>query len=137
MDKVILKPFASNLDNLSVDKIQDFKICMINSDFDIGFKVDRIALRDVLIEKNVEVKCDLDHHACVDIKYYYQGRKRVSIFVFEKGSIVITGANSCNQILHAYNFITQTMYNNYHKIKSIDHIINRGDIRKFLVKEDV
>ena len=130
--KIILKPFVSNAEAMSLDKINDLKICMINSGFNIGFCIDREELYKVLSDANVECKCDLDNHACVNIKYNYKDRKKVSIFVFASGAVIITGANNCNHILEAYEFITIKMVDNYQKIKNVSNISNSQDIRKFL-----
>ena len=132
LSKIVLKPFVSNIESMSLDKINDLKICMINSGFNIGFCINREELYKLLSEANIECKCDLDNHACVNIKYNYKDRKKVSIFVFASGAIIITGANNCNHILDAYEFITVTMVDNYHKIKNVGSISNGQDIRKFL-----
>lgn len=134
--KIILKPFVSNIAAMSLDKINDLKICMINSGFNIGFCIDREELYKVLSEENIECKCDLDNHACVNIKYNYKDRKKVSIFVFASGAVIITGANNCNHILEAYEFITIKMVDHYQKIKNVSNISNSQDIRKFLDYND-
>lgn len=134
LNKIIFKPFVSNLEAMFVDKISDLKVCMINSGFNIGFCINREELYNVLTEEGVECKCDLDNHACVNIKYNYKNRKKVSVFVFASGSVIITGANNCNHILEAYEFITLKIVDNYQRIKNVDNILNRNDIRQFLEK---
>jgi TATA-box binding protein (TBP) (component of TFIID and TFIIIB) len=133
---IVLKPFASDLHNVSLDNVYDLRICMINSGFDIGFNIDREALYLLLCEQGIECKCDLDNHACVNIKYNYKDRKKVPIFVFAKGKIIITGANNCNHILEAYEFISMILLNNYQRVKNIE-IVNNNDIRQFLSDKPV
>ena len=73
---------------VSIDKVKNLKICMINSGFKIGFNINRERLYKIISNDKIECKFDLDNHACVDIKYNYKDIKTVSIFVFEKGSII-------------------------------------------------
>ena len=51
--------------------------------------------------------------------------KTISIFVFEKGPIVITGAKNCEHILSGYNFINKYLLTNHMKVvKSAINISN-------------
>lgn len=133
-DRIEQKKYVTKYESLSIEKIIDYKICMINSGFNIGFVLCREELYNILRnDDDIQCKYDIDRHACVDIKYYYKDRKKISIFVFEKGSIIITGANNCNHILEAYKYITNKLYVNYKSIKNIEPVIKEDDIRKYLV----
>uniref|UniRef100_A0A6C0ABY6 TATA-box binding protein n=1 Tax=viral metagenome TaxID=1070528 RepID=A0A6C0ABY6_9ZZZZ len=132
-NEIKIVDFVTSKEDLSIDKIKDFKICMINSGFKIGFKLNRDSLYKILSQdESIKCKYDLDNHACVDVKYFYKERKKISIFIFEKGSIIITGANNCNHIQEAYKYITSQLYKNYKKIKSIEPNIKINDIRNYL-----
>ena len=132
-NEIKMVDFATSKDSLSIEKIKDFKICMINSGFKIGFKLNRDSLYKILSQdESIKCKYDLDNHACVDVKFFYKERKKISIFIFEKGSIIITGANNCNHIQEAYKYITSQLYKNYKKIKSIEPKIKTNDIRNYL-----
>lgn len=124
--------FVSNRDSVDISKIHDFKVCMINSDFNVGFKIDREQLFNILSNEKYDCKCDTDNHPCVDIKYSYKGYKKISIFIFQSGSVLITGAKHCRQILEAYKFIYRILLENYTKIKSIIPNVEHQDIRKYL-----
>ena len=104
---------------------------MINSNFNIGFKVDRDKLYDLIHTKNI-AECSYDPiiHACVNIKYECD-KKTVSIFVFESGSIIITGANNGKHILDAYNFINKLLCNNYKQIYK-SNILSNSTILMYL-----
>ncbi len=100
-----------------VDKIEDikiskFKIDMINSGFEIGYEINRENLYNALLNKKIECKFEPSIHAGVNIKFMpsdnLQGKK-VSIFVFESGNIIITGAKTVNNIFESYNYITSFM----------------------------
>ena len=103
---------------------------MINSNFNIGFNIDREKLFEKLILNNYECTYDPIIHACVNLKYTIKSKK-ISIFIFESGSIIITGANNCNQILCAYNFINKYLLTNYDKI-IMKNILSNSTILDYL-----
>ena len=108
-----------NKDILDINNIYMFDIRMINTNFNIGFEINREKLYQLLIENNYDVTFDPIIHACVNIKYKItELNKTVSIFVFESGSITIAGSNSCYQILLTYNFINKFILTNYNKLLS-------------------
>ena len=121
--KVEEKPFATNLDIIDIKNINELKIAMINSGFKIPFKIDRVKLYNLLLSETYECLFDPVKHACVNIKYEHPD-KTISIFVFEKGSIIITGARNCIQILDAYNFINKYLLKNHNHIKKNDILTN-------------
>lgn len=127
-NKIISKKFATNLDILDITNIYDFNVAMINSNFNIGFKIDRAKLYNLLISQNYECFFDPVKHACVNIKYTTK-IKQISIFVFEKGAIIITGVKDCSQILDAYNFINRYLLINHKKIIKNDNLSNSNIIK--------
>jgi TATA-box binding protein (TBP) (component of TFIID and TFIIIB) len=122
--KIIDKPYVTDSSKISLDKILKLRIAMINSNFNIGFKIDRDKLFDLMhIKGHTECTYDPIIHACVNIKYDSDG-KAVSIFVFESGSIIITGANNGKHICDAYNFINKLLLNNYNIVYKCDILSN-------------
>lgn len=108
--------FVSDTNHFSLDKVRDFNIAMINSNFNIGFNINRTKLFDIINEnKEIDGSYDPIMHAGVNIRYHGNDRD-VSIFVFESGSIVITGAINCKHIYDAYNFINKFLLENYREI---------------------
>jgi TATA-box binding protein (TBP) (component of TFIID and TFIIIB) len=96
--------------------IFDAKIRMINSNFKLPFKVDREKLFK-LLKKNHKVgtkdeelgyiECKYEPtggHSCVNIKYRYDEKNKPSIFIFQTGAVIITGAKNYQQIIAAYEF---------------------------------
>jgi len=131
-NKIIEKTFVENVENLEIDKIYNFKIAMINSNFNIGFNIDRDKLYDLITSKNTgDCSYDPNNHACVNIKYDCD-TKTVSIFVFESGSIIITGANNGKHILDAYNYINKLLCNNYKQVYK-SNILSTSTIMMYLV----
>ncbi len=133
--KVVEKKFATSIEILNIKNVKDIRIAMINSNFRINFKIDRAKLHNLMLAENYEVSYDPEKHACVNIKYDHMD-KQLSIFVFEGGSIIITGVNNCFQIVDAYNFINKYLLMNYNKIVKNDNLTN-SNIIKFLDKANM
>ena len=136
-DKIIMKPFVEDKNELELSKVKNVDIRMINSNFHIGFKVDRENFYKILLNKNIECTYEPIVHACVNIKYNYSDAKKISIFVFESGSIIITGANNSDHIVKAYTFITKELYENYNSIvvNNLDSIMDKPDIMNLINSE--
>jgi TATA-box binding protein (TBP) (component of TFIID and TFIIIB) len=108
-----------NINFLDIKNIYLFDIRMINTNFNIGFQINRERLFQLLRDRNYDVTFNPIIHACVNVKYTIpELNKTVSIFVFESGSITIAGSNSCEQILYTYNFINKLILSNYIKLLS-------------------
>lgn len=125
MGKIVDKPFVSNPDILHTSNLYNIKICMINSNFNIEFNIDRDELYRLLGDDGYDRSYDPLIHACVNIKYDHPD-KIISIFVFETGSIIITGARKCSQIIDAYNFINRYLLNYYCKISRDSSVANNA-----------
>ena len=136
MNKMVIKPFAGSPQNLDVSKVKNIKIRMINSNFDIGFKINRDQLYELLLSESIDCRYEPCVHACVNLKYYYNNKEKVSIFVFESGAVIITGAKTQEQITGAYEFITKKLVDNYQTIvkTDIDDIIKQnGGLKKMMM----
>lgn len=123
-NKIIDKPFADNIDMLNIEHIYDFKINMINCNFNIGFEINRTKLCSVLTEDNISHNFDPIKHAGVITRYQHND-KQVSIFIFESGSIVITGAETCEQVKLSYNYINKYLLTKYNYIVKNDKVIKK------------
>lgn len=125
---IIEKPYSTDISLLTLDNIFDFKVAMINSNFTMPLKIDRPKLYNLLLSDNYDCLYDPNKHACVNIKYDHPD-KTISIFVFENGPIIITGARNCDQILTAYNFINKYLLTNIKKIVKNDGLTNSSIIK--------
>jgi len=134
LKQIIRRPFVSDHGNVNIESICNFKIRMINSNFHIDFLINRENLFELLKKKNIQCIYEPCIHACVNIKYNYKNQDTVSIFVFESGSIIITGAKNRQHIISAYEFITKILYENYEKIvkNNIDVFLEREDIKQLI-----
>ena len=109
-------------------KLTKFKIDFINSNFGVNYLINKISLYQLLTEQNI--LCRLSAiHSCVNIKYKIDNDKYISIFVFQTGNIIITGAKTVENIRDAYIFIVQIL--NKYKTKII-----KKDISKILTQEE-
>lgn len=118
--------------------ITDFKIILINSNFKLNYRIDRKKLYNILISLEANCKFEPTRHASVDIKYIVSDNKTVSIFIFESGAIIITGAKKIQHILDAYNYINNIIQNYYQEIVYDNHleelIINDDDLKHLIDK---
>jgi TATA-box binding protein (TBP) (component of TFIID and TFIIIB) len=139
---IIDKPFINDPKKLFLNLVDNIKIGMINSNFRYPNKIDRLKLYNLLLSESIECKYDPSNHACVNIKHHCVD-KTISIFVFEKGPIVITGAKNCEHILAGYNFINKYLLNNHKKIvksnvniSNINNLLNDSSDNKKLDLSD-
>lgn len=126
--KLEFKPFYDRDKCITYDDITKFSIDMINSNFCLPFKIERNRLYSILQQDKIETFYDPIKHACVRIRFS-QATKIISIFVFEKGNIIITGAQNCSQINDTYNFINTLLLTNYKFIVKNDNIQNINIIK--------
>jgi TATA-box binding protein (TBP) (component of TFIID and TFIIIB) len=127
-------------------KIKDYKIVLINSDYYLGFEIKRNVLHELLLnEYNTFSSYEPCIYPGVNSKYYfnkaytdkeYEGKcycdvycngagngdgngacKKVTVAIFQSGSIIITGARNMEQIECAHKFINGIIDKHYHDIK--------------------
>lgn len=128
------KYFITNYENVDMLKIKNFKVVMINSNFRVGFLIDREKLHGLLIKSGVRSILEPNIHACVNIKYNYKNKDTISIFVFESGSIIITGAKTESHIIEAYKFITKVLFENYDTVvkNNVESFLERDDVKQLI-----
>jgi TATA-box binding protein (TBP) (component of TFIID and TFIIIB) len=125
-------------------KIMNYKITMINSDFDTNFKIDLLKLLDILNnnEKDLFTKFNPEKYRGLIIGFYWNTNKKIqdgkcickskcngkgngtgdgqckkiTISVFKSGSIIITGGRLVKQIDDAYKKINSILKEHYHSI---------------------
>jgi len=146
-------------------KIKDYNIVLINSDFYIGFEIKRNELHELLTNKyNIFSSYEPCIYPGVNSKYYFnesydneefKGKcycdvycngkgnakgsgncKKITISIFQSGSIIITGARNVQQINIAYNFINGVIRDNKDQIKKKLLILNNKPInsKKKIIK---
>ena len=130
--------------NLSIDKKKEIfdninpkllssKIVLINSDFDIQFKINRELLHRLIISLGLYSSYEPTIYPGVNIKYYFNSNekndgvcrctgkcngkginccKKITIAVFNSGKIIITGGQSYEHLNTAYEFIQKIIKEN-------------------------
>lgn len=115
----INKRYAEPYVLLNIMNIYDFKICMINSNFEIDMLFDREKMFYKLLQDEIEAYLDTSRHAGVKIKYLNTRENETdekhysTIFIFEKGKIIITGPVNYRQLMECYKFINIYIIENY------------------------
>ena len=135
-----------NIDEENVKKLQisDYKITMINSDFNTNFKIDLIKFLNILNTDGKELftKFNPEKYRGLIVGYYWNlnkkiqdgkckctlkcnGKgcglgdgqcKKITISIFKSGSIIITGGRLVKQIEDAYKTINEILKENYCEI---------------------
>jgi hypothetical protein len=148
--------YALSIEDKSRIKIQPIKIVLINSDFNINFKIKRNIFHSLLKDNyNIVSRYEPGIYPGVNNKYYWNKEtlgtenegvckcsgkcigkgngegdeqcKKITIAAFQSGSIIITGANSIQQINDAYAYINKVISQNYDLIRKIDSPFTDGD----------
>jgi TATA-box binding protein (TBP) (component of TFIID and TFIIIB) len=100
--------------------ITDVKINLINVNFKLDFNINRELLYQILLNEGIECYYEKCKHAGVCVKFVPpEKEKPISIFIFESGSIVITGSKNENHILTGYNHVIDLIMTNKKKITKI------------------
>ena len=104
--------------------LKNFKLDMINSNYMVNMNINRKKLYKLLKKKNVNAIYERCIRACVIIKYVPKEenleQKEISIFIFLKGNIIITGAKSRIHIISSYNFLNNILVQHCDEIEIDD-----------------
>ncbi len=108
------------IDDPTKINVHDFKIDMINSNYRVNLQIDRSKFYNLLLKKKVSASYEKCIRACVIIKYCPKEEnpleKEISIFVFQKGNIIITGAKSRKHISSAYQYLNKIILEHVEEI---------------------
>ena len=134
---------SRGIDVVSVDTLLnvDYKIQLINSDFKVGIEIRRDKLNRLIqitygvlssfepciypgvkIQFFWNIKRKDNHTGICDCEGFCDGRgnrdcKKITIAVFQSGCIIITGAQTCQQIDDAYTFICNVILKHKEEIE--------------------
>ena len=139
----VINTDVMNTDVMNTElKYDDYKICLINSDFRFNHKVKRNKLYEFIVN-NTELVCSYEPciYPGVKLQYFYNKKLdgicrcsdvycsnknknstcvKITIAVFESGCTIITGAKSLKQVNAAYTFIKNLLSSNISHFKKID-----------------
>jgi len=132
----VTKNISSKTDDISIN---DFKIAMINSNFSIGYSINRELLYKNLKQDGVSCTYEPQIHAGVDIKYTVND-KVVSIFIFQTGCIIITGAQNAIHIDESHKYVTNLLSKHKNDVikEDIEKLDDMSMLKYFNInKEDI
>ena len=113
--------FVDDIDKLSIN---NFKIDMINSNYKVNLVINREKFYKLLIKKKIKATFEPSIRACVIVKFTpekeNENQKEISIFIFEQGNIIITGAKNKSHIISSFNFINDIIVVHGSEIKKVD-----------------
>lgn len=117
-----------------IESVEPLETVLINSDFDIGFPINRESLHRCIVDYGYYSSYEPCNYPGVNIKYYNNplnenfgicncektcnGKglnntcKKITIAVFKSGKIIITGGRNKNDISIAHKFITEFIQEN-------------------------
>jgi TATA-box binding protein (TBP) (component of TFIID and TFIIIB) len=116
------------IESKEIVDVDNFSIYMINSNYKVNMMIDRTNLFKLLLQKKIKASYEKCIRACVIVKFtpinYNEEEKEISIFIFEKGNIIITGARNLNHIVESYNYINNIL------LEHTDNIIKKDDVKE-------
>ena len=142
LNNSIFKKINSKLDNILY--IQKYNITLINSDFYVGFKINRNNIYNfILNEQHIITDYDPCIYQGVLVKFYWNYEKtnqdgickcsipcngkgsgygngeckKITISIFQSGNIIITGKCIRDEINYIYNYIVNLLHKNVDKIQ--------------------
>jgi len=112
--KVIKAAYGIDDSNADYDKI---RIAMINTNFCMGFTLDLDTVNQLFNDQGYQSTYTPDTYSAVTVRFYpIEDRKRVTVNIFNSGSVIITGAESLKEITAAYLIINRLLRENYNDV---------------------
>lgn len=129
------------VDDTSKVQVSGFKLDMINCNYKVKVTINREKLNNLLIKKKIKSSYEPCIRACVIIKYMPEQnnttKKEISIFVFEQGNIIITGAKNQSQIEQGVSFINGILINHLEDVQKtlLNEVIRKSKFKNLLLEE--
>ena len=145
-DKIKNKKVIDKIINKNILSITRYNITLINSDFYIGFKLNRTNVYEYILN-NCGLLCDYDPciYQGVLIKFYWNSTKKIqdgkcnctipcngkgdgnsngecrkiTVSVFQSGNIIITGKCCREELNYIYNYIVDILHKNSDELKQV------------------
>jgi TATA-box binding protein (TBP) (component of TFIID and TFIIIB) len=148
---------VTNLDNINLN---NYKVQLINSDFKINLEIKREILYKLLIFE-YDIICSYEPciYPGVKIQYFWNDNKngqcsceehcstkkkkaickKITIAVFQSGCIIITGANTIEQINDSYSFICNIIKDNYNYLykKPLLEIVEDKNLNNYIEENEI
>ena len=83
----------------------------------MGFTLDLDAVNVIFQDEGYQCSYTPDTYSAVTTRFYpIEGRKRVTVNIFNSGSVIVTGAESLKEITAAYLSINRLLRDNYEEV---------------------
>lgn len=103
-----------------------FRIVMINSNFSLQHMIHQMNVVSLFKTRNFAVSFDPDRYSAVKIKFTpVAGGKQVTVSIFSSGSVIITGAQTIDEVCEAYIAIVEKMIS-----RSADIFVEKNETTK-------
>lgn len=120
-------------------RITETKVQMINSNFYIGQPIDIYLLAKILkvYHHHRSVKPVKNRwrpsggQSCLSIKFYYDDRNVTSIFLFQSGEVVATGAKKIPHLTKAFEYLKNNVLKGYEKYITYKQIDQKDIINSY------
>lgn len=144
--KIRNKKVIDKIVNKNLLSITRYNITLINSDFYLGFKLNRTNVYEYILN-NCGLLCDYDPciYQGVLIKFYWNSTKniqdgkcnctipcngkgdgnsngecrKITVSIFQSGNIIITGKCCRDELYYIYNYIVELLHKNSDELKQI------------------
>lgn len=147
----------NNLINKNIIDITKYNITLINSDFYIGFKLNRTKVYDYILNEK-KLLCDYDPciYQGVLIKFYWNNNKdfqdgrcyckkscngkgtgngngeckKITVSIFQSGNIIITGKCCRKELYYIYDYIIKLLLDNKEELKQISFTVEPAKLKR-------
>lgn len=111
---------------------ESFRIVMINSNFSLNHMIHQMNVIDAFKTRNFTVSFDPDRYSAVKMKFTpVENGKQVTVSIFSSGSIIITGAQTIQEVCEAYIAIVKKMISRHDDI-FVERIDSKKDFDIFM-----
>jgi TATA-box binding protein (TBP) (component of TFIID and TFIIIB) len=122
--------FTTPFELANIKCIQNFNVSTINCTFNVGFKLNRTLTYIKLRNDGYNVNYDSSRHSGINLKYTDLDnnfeinkskfkKRQVTIIIFEKGNVLISGSINYKDIIICYKFLYNYLIENYNEIVKI------------------
>lgn len=112
--------------------VDSFRIVMINSNFSLQHMIHQMNVVKIFNTKKFSISFDPDRYSAVKLKFTpVHGGKQVTVSIFSSGSVIITGAQTIDEVCEAYIAIVERMVA-HHKLIFVSKMETTKDFETFM-----
>lgn len=112
--------------------LSSFRIVMINSNFSLNHMINQLNIVRIFHTKNFSVSFDPDRYSAVKLKFIpVENGKQVTVSIFSSGSVIITGAQTIDEVCGAYVAIVDRIISRHSEIY-VGQVETKKDFESFM-----